>query len=30
MFLTGLLSAKPFLKLHQTERLLLHRLAQFS
>jgi hypothetical protein len=30
MFLTGLLSAKLFLKLHQTEGFLLHRLAPFS
>jgi hypothetical protein len=30
MFLAGFLSAKLFLKLHQTEGFLLHRLAQFS
>jgi hypothetical protein len=30
MFLTGFLSAKLFLKLHQTEWGLLHRLAPFN
>jgi hypothetical protein len=30
MFMTGFLSAKLFLKLHQTEWELLHRLATFN
>jgi hypothetical protein len=30
MFLTGFLSAELFLKLHQAEGFLLHRLAPFS